>query len=115
MTKAREWTEEEKQWMKDSLSYVPDTGDLVWKEFASTYNNRRVTGSVAGTISSQGYLVISNWSTSRSKSHQFRVHRIIWFLNYGEVPRMLDHINGNRSDNRIENLRPTTHSLNGRN
>ena len=114
MTKAREWTEEEKQWMTDNLSYVPDTGDLIWKTSASSVNNKsRAVGSVAGTISSQGYLVISNWSGS--KSRQFRAHRIVWFLNYGEVPSMLDHINGNRSDNRIENLRPTTHSLNGRN
>jgi hypothetical protein len=33
------------------------------------------------------------------------VHRIVYLLENGYVPRYVDHINGNRDDNRIENLR----------
>ncbi len=114
MVKAREWSDEEKQWMTDNLSYVPETGDLVWKERASSNNkSRRVAGSVAGTITSNGYLVVNRWYGSNK--FLYKAHRIVWFLNYGEVPSLLDHINRSKSDNRVENLRPTTPSLNGRN
>ena len=112
--RAREWSREEKQWITDNLSYVPETGDLIWKGCASSVNNKiRAAGSVAGTLSN-GYLNIANYSVKGDR-HNYRAHRIVWFLNYGEVPSMLDHINGNRVDNRIENLRPTTNALNLKN
>ena len=105
MTKARKWTEEEKQWMTDNLSYVPETGDLIWKEVASSVNNViRATGTVAGSLGN-GYMMIQNYSNG--KQYNYRAHRIVWFINYGEVPNILDHINGNRADNRLENLSPT--------
>lgn len=44
------------------------------------------------------------------------VHRLIWVLHYGEWPKgELDHINGDKFDNRIENLRDCTKSQNMRN
>ena len=53
-----------------------------------------------GSISSDGYLVL------KVKKTQIKAHRLVWFLNYGEFPTMtIDHINRNRQDNRIENLR----------
>ena len=114
MAKAREWSDEEKQWMTDNLSYVPETGDLIWKDCASSVNNKiRAAGSVAGTLG-RGYLSITN-TYNKGNRYNYRAHRIVWFLNYGEVPSMLDHINGNRSDNRVENLRPTTDALNLKN
>lgn len=43
------------------------------------------------------------------------MHRYLWGLVHGGcIPRMLDHINGNKLDNRIANLRPATGSLNCR-
>lgn len=53
-----------------------------------------------GSLDKDGYLII------KVKGKQFKAHRIIWFLNYGHFPfNELDHINRNRLDNRIENLR----------
>lgn len=40
-------------------------------------------------------------------------HRLIWFYHYGDWPMYIDHINGDRSDNAIENLRVATVQQNG--
>lgn len=45
----------------------------------------------------------------------YYTHRLIWKLLYGEDPAEIDHINGNRSDNRITNLRSVCHLENMRN
>lgn len=42
----------------------------------------------------------------------YRAHRLIWIYHYNEQPKELDHINRNKSDNRIENLRLVTRSEN---
>lgn len=39
-------------------------------------------------------------------------HRAIWLMHFGELPEAIDHINGVRADNRIENLRACTHAEN---
>lgn len=49
-------------------------------------------------------------------SHLFLFHRVLWALHYGSWPKgELDHLNGDKSDNRIENLRDTTKAENMRN
>jgi hypothetical protein len=56
-----------------------------------------------GSLDKDGYLII------KVKTKQFKAHRISWLLNYGDFPNSeLDHINRNRTDNRIENLREAT-------
>lgn len=60
-----------------------------------------------GSYDKDGYLII------KIKTHQFKAHRVIWVLFNGEFPEgELDHINRIRDDNRIENLRKATRSLN---
>lgn len=46
------------------------------------------------------------------KAFHFRTHRVIFLYHHGYLPEIIDHINGDVSDNRIENLRPATRSQN---
>lgn len=53
-----------------------------------------------GSLDKDGYLII------KVKGKQFKAHRIAWLLAKGDFPKTeLDHINRNKLDNRIENLR----------
>jgi hypothetical protein len=65
----------------------------------------------SGRSSTDGYPVI-NWG-----GRMFRVHRLVFALATGvdPDPYQIDHINGNRSDNRIGNLRLATNRTNGQN
>jgi hypothetical protein len=70
---------------------------------------RAKVGCAIGTIDSHGYLVAT------VKGKVYKVHRLIYGMFTDMVPLVLDHINGNPTDNRIENLRPATIEQNGYN
>ena len=63
-------------------------------------------------ISSGGYLLISLWKDNRGKMH--RIHRLVARAFLGESDLSVDHINGERTDNRLENLRYCTLAANTR-
>lgn len=90
-----------------SLDYNKETGDVVWR---SRGVGRR-KNKCAGYKRKDGYIDIDisiNGSVSRLKAH-----RVAWFLHHGYWPKnVIDHINGNRHDNRIENLRDVSHQEN---
>jgi hypothetical protein len=46
---------------------------------------------------------------------RYRVHRLVWQFHYGDCPAILDHIDGNKDNNAIENLRLATKSQNNAN
>lgn len=76
-------------------------GKLYWKVKP---NRRILVGSEVGCLDFRDYLV------TRFKGKNHKVHRIIFEMFYGPIPMdyQIDHINGNRNDNRIENLRLAT-------
>ncbi len=74
-------------------------GDLYWR--VRTSNNTKM-GQPAGYKKKNGYLAIS------VNDRQCLAHRLVWLWHYGDVPDEIDHINGVRNDNRIENLRSAT-------
>lgn len=66
-------------------------------------------GSRVGHYSSNGYLHIS------ILGQKYLIHRLVWLWHNGEIPIHIDHIDRNRLNNRIENLRSVTNSINLRN
>ena len=81
--------------VKTLFDYHPD-GYLVW-----AVNRRRGRiGNKVGTVHPNGYL-----RTTINKKLQ-SIHRIVYLWHYGELPKFIDHIDGNKLNNRIENLRP---------
>lgn len=85
-------------------------GKLFWK-IKPHKKSRIKIGDEAGSLYSSGYKI-----TSLNKE-RYAIHRLIWILNNQElsVNLEIDHINGNRVDNRIENLRIVTHKENQQN
>ena len=83
------------------------TGKLYWKKAPS---NRCKVGEEAGTLNDNGYRIVY------FNGARHRGHRLIWLMHTGSFPTLqIDHINGIRDDNRIENLREVTNRENSYN
>lgn len=89
--------------MKDIFKYKD--GKLFWKVANS---NRIKVGQEVGNKTLKGYREFKVYGK------RFLTHRFIWEMHYGEIPDELqiDHINGIRDDNRIENLRLVNNAQN---
>jgi hypothetical protein len=82
-------------------------GELYWKVRPATH--RYQIGRRAGHINRDGYRYVFI-----GRRH-VAVHRIVWMLHRGELPALIDHINREPLDNRVENLRACTAKENARN
>lgn len=80
---------------------------LRWKQSTGP---RSPKDSIAGTKSkSNGYWKIKH------NNKIYGAHRVVWLLMKGDLPKQIDHIDGNRSNNKIENLRVANNYQNTQN
>lgn len=92
------------EYLKEVYDYDPNTGHLLYK--IKTSNSIKI-GDIPGYFDKEGYRIMS------VKSSPYFAHRIIWFWHFGKWPEYeIDHINLNKNDNRINNLRDVTRSVN---
>jgi hypothetical protein len=71
-----------------------------------TASRGRKVGDAAGCVNGTGYRRIG------IGGRYYTEHALVFLMFHGHVPKEIDHINGNRADNRIENLRSVTRSQN---
>ncbi len=94
--------------VREAYHYDPETGEFTWKIRSA---KRIKIGDKAASERpnakrNQGYLCTSY------KGKSYTLHRLAWFYVYGEWPDLIDHIDRDRHNNRISNLRKATYSEN---
>lgn len=104
------------QYLHECFIYEANSGRLVWRERPLNhfpgegrrqFFNRNFAGKTAGGPAGKGYLEV------KVDGRKLKAHRVAWALIHGAFPaEMLDHINGNRADNRMANLRPANNAQN---
>lgn len=83
-----------------------NSGQLFWK----VKTNRTSIGDVASRKNSYGYFAVNVCG------RRYLAHRVVWMLHYGEWPNgNIDHINCDKMDNRVANLRLATYQQNSAN
>lgn len=89
------------------LSYDPETG-LVFRKIRRGPAKARPDAPLS-TVGNHGYIVAS------VRSKPILLHRAIWLMVYGSEPEQIDHIDGDRTNNRLSNLRGITQQENLKN
>lgn len=93
------------QEIKERLAYNPNTGMFMWVMRFNNKHSLRVPFS--GTINGSGYLYVTVGGIC------YRANRLAWALHYGNWPtNLIDHEDGDKTNNKINNLRDVTNTVN---
>lgn len=94
--------------MNNILNKINTDYDVDCESGAVVY---KTTGNSVWSKESSGYHIITVY-VSRKEKRNFRIHQLVWYKAHGYIPKMIDHIDGNKSNNRIDNLREVSRSQN---
>jgi len=95
--------------LKEVLVYDPSTGMFSHRIARGRYKHIK-PGTIVGSRHSEGYIVID------VDRKTYFAHRLAWLYLHGEHPSEdIDHVNGDRADNRASNIRAATRSENMQN
>jgi hypothetical protein len=95
--------------LQQVLSYNSQTGVVSWKANSGIWG-RLKAGSTAGYKDPSGYISI------RIDDTLYKAHRLAWALHYGSFPNQgIDHLDGDPSNNKIDNLRQADQFVNNQN
>lgn len=98
--------------LTELLHYDPETGVFTWKVSAGKSAVGKVAGHARGSAHAPHYKTIEIGINGRN----YRAHRLAWLWTHGTLPEFeIDHIDGDGTNNRINNLRLATHKQNGEN
>ena len=95
------------EYLKTILHYNEITGVFTWLKPRAS--NKVKIGNIAGSINKQGYSQIS------IGYKKYKAHRLAWIYVHGNLPNIIDHIDGNTLNNSIINLRNVTSRKNSSN
>lgn len=97
--------------LRKFVNYDPATGVLTWRLRATrAAQPGSPIGTVVGTLPDKGYIVITLFGVT------YQAHRLAWLHYYGQFPdKQIDHIDHNRTNNSITNLRETSLHTNMKN
>lgn len=100
-------------YLRQRLRYEPETGKLYWRDDAAMHNRWRWRyANTEAFTSSNG----NGYRMGRINYRGFLAHRVAWAIVRGAWPGgQIDHIDHDRANNRIENLRVVAHQENHRN
>ena len=93
--------------LKEILDYNPDTGLFIWK--VNSAKNVK-SGHIAGNLKDTGYIRI------KINKKMYLAHHLAFLYVYGNFPKdIIDHIDSDRANNKISNLRECSHQQNMKN
>lgn len=97
--------------LKEQVRYIPETGEFIR---LTSRGVSKANSIVNVRAKKEGYIEFRVWNGLESR--KYKAHRLAWLYMTGEFPLLeIDHIDGNRANNKFDNLREVSRSINQRN
>lgn len=97
-----------KEYLESLFTYCEETGNLFYRKLVNGLSNDRINHPV-GSIINKGR---NNYLRCQIQGKKYQVHRLVFLMHHGYLPEIIDHIDRDTLNNRIENLRECTASFN---